>query len=426
MRRLGSVAIAYLGLLMFGAASATPASESTSPNEPAHMQWTDDGPILVTPAGITLYTYSVDGNRPGKSACTNVPKKTYDDQQGGMGPAPLIGADIHKSCAQKWPPFLADEHAEPVSDFSLIDRPEGSKQWTYRGFPLYLSVRDHKPGDRLGIGAGFFGGLRGFRFAMVPQYLPAGLKFERREEGLVFIAANDKPVYTPSGMRITKACDGCVTNLFEPILAPALARVSADWSIVDAGAGRRQFAFKGKPLYRAPESMNEFEIAETGGWETVVFRKGPGTPPEIGKHLALVGDVYSDQAGHTLYTFNCTSPSQDGVRCDDPGDAAGYWVALCGDAKECARRWHPYLASPHAHPVGEWSVVDVAYPMFTTNPGVTYPPEVPRVKAWAYRGNPVYTYYEDQAPGDTWGDSVKWIGGSNFFAMRVPGRSILN
>ncbi|HZO56217.1 MAG TPA: hypothetical protein VFB63_26150, partial [Bryobacteraceae bacterium] len=71
-----------------------------------------------------------------------------------------------------------------------------------------------------------------------------------------------------------------------------------------------------------------------------------------------------------------------------------------------------------------WSVVDVAYPMFTANPGVTYPPEVPRVKAWAYRGSPVYTYYEDKVPGEIWGDNVKWIGGSNFSALRVPGRTI--
>jgi predicted lipoprotein with Yx(FWY)xxD motif len=427
MQRLGSVAIASIGLVMFGAASVTAANEATAPNAPAHMQWTDDGPILVTPAGMSLYTNAADATTPGKSTCSNVPKKTYADQQGGMGPAPLIGADQQKSCVQRWPPYLADEHAQPSGDFSLIDRPEGGKQWTYRGLPLYQSVRDQKPGDRLGIAGGFFGGFgRGFRLAMVPQYLPAGLKFARRDEGLVLVAAEDKPVYTPSGMRITKACDGCNADNFQPILAPALAQVSGEWSIVDAGAGRRQFALKGKPLYTSPDSMSEFEIAERGGWQIVVFRKGPGTPSEIGKHLALIGDVYTDQAGHTLYTFNCNSPSQDGVRCDGPGDPAGYWVALCGDAKECARRWHPYLASRNARPVGDWSVVDVAYPMFTTNPGVTYPPEVPRVKGWAYRGNPVYTYYEDKEPGDAWGDSVKWIGGSSFSAMRVLGHAILN
>jgi predicted lipoprotein with Yx(FWY)xxD motif len=426
MRHLQVLTIALTaGLAMSGAASILAASDGTAPNAPAHMQWSYDGPILVTPDGMTLYTTGADAITPGKSACSNIPAKTYREEQAGMGPAPLIGANIHKACAQKWPPYMADEHAQPVGDFAMIARPEGGRQWTYRGFPLYRSIRDHKPGDRLGIAGGGFGAFgRGFRLAMVNQDLPAGLKFTRRDEGLVFIAANDKPVYTPSGMRMSRACVGCDSELFQPILAPALARVTGDWSIVDAGAGRRQFAFKGKPLYTAPDSMKEWEIAEAGGWEMVLYRKGPGMPSEIGKHLALIGDVYTDKAGHTLYSFNCTSPAQDGVRCDDPGDPAGYWVALCGDAQECARRWHPYIASPGARPVGDWSVVEVAYPMFTTNPGVTYPPEAPRVKAWAFRGTPVYTYYEDKEPGETWGDGVKWIGGSSFTAMRVPGHSI--
>ena len=101
-------------------------------------------------------------------------------------------------------------------------------------------------------------------------------------------------------------------------------------------------------------------------------------------HITLVGDVFTTEAGLTLYVFTCTTPARDRLSCDDPGDAAGYWVALCGDAKECARRWRPYLASANAKPVGEWSVVDVAYPMFTDPLGYTYPPDAPRVKAWAY------------------------------------------
>ena len=176
---------------------------------------------------------------------------------------------------------------------------------------------------------------------------PAGLKFTRLEEGLVFTTAERKAglLHAEWGAR-AKACEGCDANPSSRFSPPALAKVSGDWSIVDAGAGRRQFAFKGKPLFAAPESLKEYEIAEAGEWELVVLRKGPGRPPQIGTQLALIGDVYTDKAGLTLYTFNCDSPARDGVRCDDPGDPAGYWVALCGDAKECARRWRPYLASP--------------------------------------------------------------------------------
>jgi len=64
--------------------------------------------------------------------------------------------------------------------------------------------------------------------------------------------------------------------------------------------------------------------------------------------------------------------------------------------------------------------------MFTEATGFTYPPEVPRVKAWAYRGMPVYTYYEDQSPGDIWGDGIRLFAFSGFYALQVPGRGLLD
>jgi predicted lipoprotein with Yx(FWY)xxD motif len=427
MRRLRSDAIVLAaGLTMFSMVPVLAADQGAGTSRPAHMEMTDDGPILATPSGMTLYTNGPDDNTPGRSQCSNVPKKTYADQQGGLGEVPVIGADIQKSCAQKWPPYVADEHAQPSGDFSLIDRPEGGKQWTFRAHPLYLSIRDHKPGDRNGVGAGLFGGGggRGFRLAAVPLDLPAGLKLISREEGLTLATANNRPIYTPDGGRVAKVCAGCDEELFQTVLAPAIATVNGDWSIVDAGAGRHQYAFKGHALYRAPEGMTDQEIAQAGGWQTVVFRKDPGAPREIRTHMSLIGEVYTDTDGHTLYTYNCTAPTRDGVRCDEPGDPAGYWVALCGDAKECARRWHPYLAPANARPIGEWSAVDITYPVFKENPGIIYPSDLPHVKVWAYRGTPLWTYYEDKEAGDIWGHSIKWILGSSFSALQVPGREV--
>lgn len=98
-------------------------------------------------------------------------------------------------------------------------------------------------------------------------------------------------------------------------------------------------------------------------------------------------------------------------------------VVLCGDGKECANRWKPYIASPRAKPMGEFSVIDITYPMFTDQRGELYPADAPKVKAWAYRGKPLFTYYEDVKPGDIWGDGVGGIWGSMFTALQVPGRS---
>ena len=37
-------------------------------------------------------------------------------------------------------------------DWSVLARDDGSKQWAYKGKPLYLWVKDQKPGDKTGDG----------------------------------------------------------------------------------------------------------------------------------------------------------------------------------------------------------------------------------------------------------------------------------
>ena len=255
--------------------------------------------------------------------------------------------------------------------------------------------------------------------------LSPGLKLLRHADGLVLATKNDRAIYTRKVANKKNACDGC-DETFRPLAAPAVANLTGDWSTVDAGAGRSQYAFKGQPLYAAPDGLSGTEIAELGEWQLVLYRKSAGAPSAIGRHFSLLGEVYTDKAGRTLYVFTCSTPVGDGVRCDDPGDAAAYWSALCGVAKECARRWRPYIATADAPAAGDWSVVEVADPMFVDALGATYPPGTPRVKAWAFRGRPVYTYVLDKEPGDMWGHSLRWFAFSGFYALQVPGRGLLD
>jgi predicted lipoprotein with Yx(FWY)xxD motif len=76
---------------------------------------------------MTLYTFDKDTAGGGKSACN--------------GP-----------CATSWPPLLAAADAKAGGDYSIITRDDGTKQWAYKGKPLYLWVKDSKPGDRTGDG----------------------------------------------------------------------------------------------------------------------------------------------------------------------------------------------------------------------------------------------------------------------------------
>lgn len=87
------------------------------------------GQFLVNQTGFTLYYFSDDSKGNGASTC-------------------------YEECAAMWPPFYAEELILPDSlrsvDFATITRKDGSKQTTFRGWPLYLYSRDLAAGDTFG------------------------------------------------------------------------------------------------------------------------------------------------------------------------------------------------------------------------------------------------------------------------------------
>ncbi len=83
--------------------------------------------VLVGPTQMTLYTFDRDAAGSGKSVCN--------------GP-----------CAANWPPLAAGADAAASGDWSVVTRDDGSRQWAYKGKPLYHWVKDQKPGDRSGDG----------------------------------------------------------------------------------------------------------------------------------------------------------------------------------------------------------------------------------------------------------------------------------
>jgi predicted lipoprotein with Yx(FWY)xxD motif len=82
--------------------------------------------MVLTEKGMTLYTFDKD-TTPGKSACN--------------GP-----------CAKNWPPLAAAADAKPMGEWTVVTRDDGSKQWAYKGKPLYRFAKDTKPGDMTGDG----------------------------------------------------------------------------------------------------------------------------------------------------------------------------------------------------------------------------------------------------------------------------------
>ena len=114
-------AIALAVLMAFG--SAQPSFAQTKTMEVSLGTTT----VLTDAKGMTLYIFVKD--EAGKSNCND-------------------------KCANAWPPLMADAGAEAAEKFSVITRDDGSKQWAYKEKPLYLWVRDEKPGDTTGEGVG--------------------------------------------------------------------------------------------------------------------------------------------------------------------------------------------------------------------------------------------------------------------------------
>jgi predicted lipoprotein with Yx(FWY)xxD motif len=120
-RRYPSRAVALLGALALSACASMGMHDAMA-DMPAKKA--ADG-TLTNAAGMTLYTFDKDAA--GKSACN--------------GP-----------CAANWPPLMAASGAAPSGNWSIVMRDDGSKQWAWKGKPLYTWVKDQKPGDKTGDG----------------------------------------------------------------------------------------------------------------------------------------------------------------------------------------------------------------------------------------------------------------------------------
>ncbi|MFQ5684708.1 MAG: hypothetical protein ACE5HC_15745 [Candidatus Binatia bacterium] len=87
------------------------------------------GTFLVDPKGMTLYLFDND-KVPGKSNC-------------------------YGGCAETWPPFVPKRgDPTPVAPLTIIIRTDGSKQYAYKGRPLYTYVEDASVGSTEGQGLG--------------------------------------------------------------------------------------------------------------------------------------------------------------------------------------------------------------------------------------------------------------------------------
>lgn len=62
------------------------------------------------------------------------------------------------NCLVNWPIYASEQLQIPAflnpEDFYMLTRPDGTTQWTYKGYPLYYFIQDKEPGDIHGQGVG--------------------------------------------------------------------------------------------------------------------------------------------------------------------------------------------------------------------------------------------------------------------------------
>ena len=87
--------------------------------------------------------------------------------------------------------------------------------------------------------------------------------------------------------------------------------------------------------------------------------------------------VLVNAKGMTLYTFDRDVASSGKSACE-------------GD---CAVKWPPAMVSATDKPVGDYTIITRANGQ----------------QQWAYKGKPVYTWPEDQEPGDKYGDNYNKV-----------------
>ena len=74
-----------------------------------------------------------------------------------LGPNGCVDAD----CLTTWQPFLAPADAQPNGYWEPIARPDGTKQWAYKGYALYTNTSDKAPGEHYGQATYAFAKLEG-------------------------------------------------------------------------------------------------------------------------------------------------------------------------------------------------------------------------------------------------------------------------
>ncbi len=183
------------------------------------------GRALANQAGITLYSPRA-GSADLKSLCSG-------------------------KCLAQWRPHPAPMVANDKGSWSVLTRPDGSRQWAFNDKPLFTSVLDRRPGDTLGQ----VDEAGDWEIVLVrpPPPAPAWMKLVETDIGQVYADARGMTLYAFRGdfseLHRTTCNAECVAAHWTAVVAESEAAPVGDWSVLKQADGSWQWAYRGQLLY---------------------------------------------------------------------------------------------------------------------------------------------------------------------------------
>ena len=426
----------YVALVTAGVVLSSHAAEINSFTEafqeiprPAefHVEITErDGPVFANSNGKTLYKWPLHKLRNGYSGEPPGTPMCYDEvvtvTAGFMSPYPpgikLPEPEERLSCTELWPPVVANDNAEDIGKWTVVERRDGSKQWAYDEQPLYTSVRDHFAGDVIGGSTRRYGGdSPAYRVPIgPPSQLPPGFAVRTTTVGRMLTSDKNESIYEFEGdtAAIINCIDACLNN-WRPVVAPDLARAQGEWDLLERSPGVRQWVYRGKPLYTHILDTKSWsqQGSDVPGWTNVFTQRAPNFPRSFTVQSSIAGDVLADINGRTIYVYRCGEDSIDQLACDHPEDTQTYRLAMCGagNPAKCLQHWPYLIAGANETSINRsWRIItiDPKTGRLASNEGEG------NLRVWSYRDRPVYLFGGDSRPGDVNGGGTgEWRGQRN-------------
>ena len=206
--------------------------------------------------------------------------------------------------------------------------------------------------------------------------------------------------------------DGC-SKKWPAALAPADATPVPGWTLIDIGGGKRQWAYRDKPLYTF---TGDEEIGAVFGNSPSRYGRGPKIGPRGEQSPSIEKDKPAPEGWEPAYMYpaaDVTMPGGFAVREVEDAMALTFVDTVAGktlyvyqgDAKkaekecttlQCRALWRPVIAPRLAKSAGEF---------------------VPQIREdginqWTYKGRALFTYNDDYSEGDAFG-----IGADKRFAV---------